>query len=150
MRKPFAVAASTVIVLLLAPGVPSAQEGIPDTFTNLQMFPKDIPKQDLVEAMKKISRSLGVRCNFCHVAKEGTPKEKELTLADFDFASDDERHKRVAREMMKMTGQINRTLEEIDQEAQRVGCWTCHRGEDHPAPMPSPSPAAPAASPSPK
>jgi len=41
---------------------PSAFAQIPDAFTNLQHFPKDITRGALVAQMRTIATSLGVRC----------------------------------------------------------------------------------------
>lgn len=40
---------------------------VPDKFTNLKVLPKDIGKDDLVTTMRMFARSLGLRCNPCHV-----------------------------------------------------------------------------------
>ena len=58
--------ASTVLACLLGAFPAAAQ--IPDEFSNVQILPKDIPKQQMVEIMRNFSMSLGVRCEFCHVA----------------------------------------------------------------------------------
>lgn len=68
------------------------------------------------------SRGLGVRCGYCHVRD--------------DFASDERPHKKSAREMWKMTGDINHSylanMKELEDEAPIVTCWTCHRSRQHP------------------
>jgi len=66
---------------------------VPDTFTNLQVLPKDIAKADLVRIMKSISRTMERRCNFCHVATDD--------LSQADFASDEKETKRKARELLQ-------------------------------------------------
>lgn len=81
--------------------------------------------------MTGFTRSLGVRCQYCHVGEEG---------ADFltwDFASDAKPMKATTRGMMEMTWQINtQTLPTIETlggaEDWRVTCWTCHRGATTP------------------
>lgn len=96
---------------------------------NLQVFPKDIAKRDLVQNMRRFTAALGVRCEFCHVG-EGND------LSRFDFASDDKRQKRNARLMMKMTGEINAKLADVPEPrpagTPAVTCFTCHRGETRP------------------
>jgi tetratricopeptide (TPR) repeat protein len=68
------------------------------------------------------------------VGQEGQP------LGTYDFASDERRAKRVAREMMRMTRTIN--AETISQLPDRVdpglevACATCHRGVTRPVPLP--------------
>jgi hypothetical protein len=95
---------------------------------NLQVFPSDIPHEQLIQAMRGFTRALGVRCDHCHV-RNGE---------DFDFPSDENPHKEVAREMMRMNRRINMELlasiEGLHEaEGWRVTCWTCHRGETTPA-----------------
>jgi Photosynthetic reaction centre cytochrome C subunit len=72
---------------------------IPDTFENLKVLPKDIDKAHLVSLMRDVAGALGVRCNACHVGPED--------LVEMDFASDEKRAKRVAREMFRMVNAIN-------------------------------------------
>ena len=100
--------------------------------------------------MVGFSRSLGVRCTFCHVGQEGAP------LSTFDFASDARPHKDVARGMIRMVRRLN--AEDLTtilgaSDRQRVTCYTCHRGSAEPEsvlPPPAPRPAAaPAATPAP-
>lgn len=125
------------------------QAASPAGFKNLQVLPRDITRDELLTVMRTFTRSLGVRCNNCHVVTATTPKE------ELDFASDAKKEKRVARVMVQMTRQINAEwLERVEQiegpsesepaaaagpPQSRVGCWTCHRG--HPEPeMPPPPP----------
>lgn len=121
-------------------------------FRNLQVLPRDLSREQLLTIMRTFTRSLGVKCNHCHVVTATTPKE------ELDFPADTKEEKRVARVMIQMTRQINTEwLERVEQaeghheaesataaapEQPRVGCWTCHRG--HPEPeMPPPPPPAP-------
>ena len=63
------------------------------------------------------SRGLGVTCTHCHV--------------ETDFASDDKRPKRAAREMAAMHRMINQQLAKMEnlQSDRAINCSTCHRGE---------------------
>jgi len=136
------IAAVLLITLTIQPAgsqAPSPQQHhrmpIPDTFTNLQVLPKDISKDDLVQTMRTFSRSLGVRCDFCHEFRGETP----------DFASDKKDEKNAARNMIKMVHNINKNympkLEPLPGEEKKqtgVNCWTCHRGEKEPAQVPPP------------
>jgi hypothetical protein len=63
------------------------------------------------------SRGLGVTCTHCHV--------------ETDFASDDKRPKRAAREMAAMHRMINQQLATMEnlQSNRAINCSTCHRGE---------------------
>jgi photosynthetic reaction center cytochrome c subunit len=102
---------------------------IPETYTNLKLLPGDIKRQDLMDTMRGFSKALGVRCHFCHKGEEGQP------LSTFDFASDDNKHKPIARTMMTMVGAINtvhlKGLGDPDQPA-RITCHTCHQGNKVP------------------
>lgn len=120
---------SCAVLVLAAVGTASAQ--IPDKFTNLQMLPKDIGKGELVGTMRDFASALGQRCNYCHVG------ENLDSLEGYDFASDEPEHKRVARVMMQMVDEINRTLlPKIGKEpTHKVTCVTCHRGIKEPETM---------------
>ncbi len=113
--------------LLLAGGT-AAMAQIPDEFTNLQVFPKDVGKQDLIIAMRNFSMGLGVRCTHCHVTKT------EGDTSTMDWASDDLPTKKDARQMMQMVATINTQLlpEDNDKDGLRVQCVTCHRGLQNP------------------
>ena len=69
------------------------------------------------------SRSLGVDCTHCHVPGEWEKEDKPT--------------KQIAREMMTMSGQINRELlkkiKNLKSENPIVNCTTCHRGQIKPA-----------------
>ncbi len=115
------LAAATGMLLFLAALAATAQ--VPDKFTNLQYFPKTISRQELLANMRGFSFSLGVRCQFCHVAKDGNK------LDQTDFASDEKDTKKTARAMLRMVDAIN--LEYIAKMGRtapiRVECVTCHR-----------------------
>jgi hypothetical protein len=113
--------------LLVAAGLPApALSQIPDEFRNLQFYPEDIAKEDLVENMRQFSFALGVRCTYCHVAKDDNPDSVA------DFASDDKVEKRKARVMLEMVRAINTGhLTELPERGDvpvEVSCATCHGG----------------------
>src|SRR5688572_28724684 len=118
--------AAAGFVLICAASLAAAQ--IPDTFTNLQVLPKDVTKAQVVEAMRGFAGALGVRCNHCHVG------ENVMTLEGFNFAADDKETKKVARAMMQMTREINEKLLPAigRQKVVEVRCITCHRGLSSP------------------
>ena len=102
----------------------------PASFKNLQVLPKDAPASRVIGTMKGFANNLGVRCQFCHVGKEGLPLEQ------FDFVSDEIAQKKTARIMMRLTEDINKQLDaavprQAGTEA-RVTCITCHRGKSTP------------------
>ena len=43
----------------------------PPPLQNLQVFPKDTPRAQVVTAMQAFSAALGVTCNHCHVFNWG-------------------------------------------------------------------------------
>lgn len=65
---------------------------IPDTYTNLQVLPKDIKKSDLVPVMKSFAITMNVRCSHCHAVPDD--------LSGGDFASDEKPTKLAARKML--------------------------------------------------
>src|SRR3569832_1649880 len=103
-------------------------------FKNIQTF-KNLPAAQLDPTMAFISGSLGVRCNYCHVANQ--------------FDKDDKPQKLAARRKIQMVLDINK----VNYYGQNgVTCYTCHRGKPLPVSVPavgqilwapnSPSPAA--------
>ncbi|MGE0460789.1 MAG: c-type cytochrome [Vicinamibacterales bacterium] len=127
-----------VIALLIAAPtigmVPAGAQGRfpPDRFTNLQVLSKTATAGEVVATMKEFSRGLGVRCQYCHVGREGLPLEQ------FDFVSDDNARKGTARRMMQLVQFINAQLQQGAPQgsAPRVTCFTCHRGAEHPVHSP--------------
>lgn len=99
-------------------------------YKNLKVLPKDISKPQLDSVMKHFTMALGVKCNFCHVKAEGTDQ--------WDFPSDVNKHKLVARDMMKMTNKINKKYFDVTGSGknlnvkQMVTCYTCHNGSKEP------------------
>ena len=94
----------------------------PPAMTNLQIFPKDTPRPQVIQAMQQFQQALGVRCVYCHVDEPGNQ----------DFASDAKPTKKTAREMILLAREINTKLpaavgKDAD-DTTRVGCMTCHRG----------------------
>ena len=132
------VLAATVIGLVAAP----AGAQIPQRFENLQVFPKDIPRDTLVAIMRNFTAALGVRCTYCHLEREpaaaggggGGGGGGGLNL---HFASDSLANKRIARRMLVMSDSINRhflaSMPERDQPPTNVTCMTCHRGLNKPS-----------------
>jgi hypothetical protein len=112
---PLRRSAATLAALSLAllPAVVGAEA--PATFKNLQILPKHITKDELKAVMKAQSHALGVDCDYCH----------EMPDADKDT-----KNKKIAREMMRMTSEINAKF--FKNEYVRVTCDTCHRGKEKP------------------
>lgn len=116
----------------------------PPPLQNIQVFPKDIARPQLIQAMQAFSAALGVTCNHCHVFNgPGDPMN--------DFVGDTKPAKNVARAMIRMVREINPSVQKAvtgkpaDQVA-AVGCATCHRG----AAIPVVAPGSPGAPPPPR
>jgi len=116
------------LILLLSSSLCAQQ--LPDKFSNLQVLPRDISKNDLMQLMRSFAFALNVRCNYCHL-------EKAAPDAGFDFAADDKPPKKIARVMLTMTANINRDyLSKLGKpEPVKVECATCHRGLTEPRPL---------------
>lgn len=83
-------------------------------FKNIKVL-NEMPAEQMGKVMNMMSASLGVNCNFCH--------------AENDFAKDGNEHKDIARDMLKMTFELNKNYFESRPE---INCNTCHRGRPHP------------------
>ncbi|HUF10154.1 MAG TPA: c-type cytochrome [Rhodothermales bacterium] len=121
-----------LLVVMVATALPAEAQDRwtwPDSSENLEVLPKDFPADRLSAVMRGFTRSLGVRCSYCHVGEEGKP------LSTYDFASDENANKERAREMLRMLGSVNDHLKKIEPSGdQRVNMWchTCHRGRPRP------------------
>lgn len=101
-----------------APAVPDSAE-----FRNLQVFPSNVTRDQLVATMQKFTGALGVDCSHCHARVAGGGER------DLDFASDAKPEKEVARVMMRMVATMNADyITKVNQHGQTVSCATCHRG----------------------
>lgn len=127
-----------------APSVPADTTWTwPEQSENLQVLSSDTRPAELMDTMIGFVFGLGVRCQHCHIGTE------EMSLEEFDFVSDVNPNKNIAREMMMLAAVINDELGELEglgnAEGPRVTCYTCHRGSTTPetiAPMPQRPPAA--------
>lgn len=127
-----------VSILIAAP----AAAQIPQTFENLQVLPRDIHRDTLVQTMRGFTQALGVRCDFCHVPRESSQQAGAGGAGaggaggggglNLNFASDEKDNKKIARHMLRMVDSINnRFLAGIpnrDNPPTSVTCVTCHRG----------------------
>ena len=80
--------------------------------------------RDLKKYMKTVSKDIGEKCTFCH---------------DMNDKSIDTEHKLIAREMMKMQKNLNKSFfAQIGdsllhhENVLQISCWTCHRGSKNP------------------
>ena len=116
------------LALVMAAARPSAapQQAGPK---NLQVLPKDSTGQQVQTVMRTFTQGLGVQCTYCHVQ---------------DRSSDENPHKVVARKMLAMEMAINgQFLKDVGEPApagtNKVTCYTCHRGTEHPLTAPPPA-----------
>jgi len=124
---------ASLLSLVALPALAAAQ--IPEKFENLQVLPKDTPRDTLVAVMRGFTGALGVRCDFCHVERQGPPPAMTPGMApgpNLDFANDAKDHKKIARVMMRMADSINTVflpkIPDRDVPPTNVSCVTCHRG----------------------
>jgi hypothetical protein len=126
------------ICVLLLLGIPALAQsqgaGNQAAMTNLQVWPKDAPRAQVIQTMQAFNESLGVECTYCHV---------QDAAGRVDFASDEKREKRVARQMILLRDSINVMMGAIVGKPAgagptagsgasgapvRVLCRSCHRG----------------------
>lgn len=94
-----------------------AQQGktAAEAFKNITVL-KDLPADQLMPAMQHMNTAFNGQCTFCHVQGK--------------MEADDNNHKKIARQMITMTANLNKTHFE---GRQVVTCYTCHRKEGHPS-----------------
>ena len=118
--------ASGTASLARAQTAPAGAPQQPPPLTNLQVYPKDIARPELIATMQGFVQQLGVReqggCAFCHTGQG----------PQADYASDGNPKKNVARKMILMSREISAKLPEVTGKAAadvaRLRCATCHRG----------------------
>jgi hypothetical protein len=111
------------------PTVVAPEKTVEQTKKNIQVL-TGLPDSQLVPVMNYMGSSLGVKCTYCHVNKDGK----------WDFPSDEKPEKGTAREMIKMVQGINKANFKGNPA---VGCFTCHRGRTEPVRVPQLPIAAP-------
>ena len=98
--------------------------GVAQEFSNVQVLPYKSKKEMMKYMKKTVSKSLGVKCKFCHNIK--------------NYADDSNPHKLVAREMMRMVISMNTHLDSAfssglkagmkhEDDHPKVECWACHK-----------------------
>jgi hypothetical protein len=88
---------------------------------NIQVL-KGLPNSQLITVMHLMRTSLGVRCDYCHIAENGK------------YWMDDKPPKQVSRRMIEMVSEINKA----NFGGQPVvTCNTCHRGQTKPLAVPA-------------
>jgi photosynthetic reaction center cytochrome c subunit len=107
------------VALMSAHGQPAAVKPAEEVYKNIEQM-KGVPSDQLDPAMQFIAASLGVNCEFCHVAGK--------------FEADDKGPKKTARQMMAMTAMINKTS---FGGRQQITCNSCHNGAQRPSASPA-------------
>ncbi len=130
MLKKKWLALSLLMISFFATESGHAQWKWPEKAKNLKVLPENTSAKELQTTMISFAQSLGVRCWYCHVGKEGQP------LSEFDFVSDEKPTKETARLMIKMSRAINHDyVAKIDKGGAphvEVTCLTCHRRNSQP------------------
>ena len=128
------------VALLAIPSVMLAQRGGGEPPKNLQVLPKDMPRQQVLGVMRQFTAALGVNCAHCHAEAANQPAPDPAAGGrggrgggpQLDYALDDKENKKIAREMMKMVMDINgKYLPATGRhftDLTRVSCETCHHG----------------------
>lgn len=127
-RSPLLSFALVVAVcgVAVAPSAARAQQ-FPQKFENLKVFPKDIPRDSLLNIMRGFTVALGVRCTYCHVSEPADGGRERIL-----FAKDDKPTKQKARFMLRMVDSLDHAvlpkLPDRRNPPVQVRCVTCHRG----------------------
>ena len=79
----------------------------------------DMPAEQMGKVMNMMAASLGVNCAFCHASNDG------------DYEKEGFEHKDAARQMLKMTFELNKNYFDGRPE---INCNSCHQGKPHPQP----------------
>jgi photosynthetic reaction center cytochrome c subunit len=101
-------------IAALAVSCLSAQQTAEQVYKNIVAL-KGTPSDQVQPAMQVMAASLGVNCEFCHVAGK--------------FEADDKPEKKTARQMITMTAGINQSY--FGGRSQ-MSCYSCHRGATRP------------------
>jgi outer membrane lipoprotein-sorting protein len=95
-----------------------------EVFKNVQVL-KGIPVNQFMETMGFFAASLGLNCVYCHTSQ---------SLEDWSHFADDVPRKRMARNMILMVNDINKTK---FGGRRALTCYSCHRGAEAPRVIPS-------------
>jgi hypothetical protein len=118
------------VVIAVAATKPPAMKATDNKFTNLKVLPKDISEKEMNKIMvDEFEDALGVSCNFCHAKQKDSEK--------LDYASDENPQKENARNMMRMTLEINQKYfmvkhPLIGDSSLQITCNNCHQGQPYP------------------
>jgi outer membrane lipoprotein-sorting protein len=123
-----ALGTAVACLLAAAPAMGQAPQEktlmVEDVFKNVQVL-KGIPVNQFMDTMGFFSAAIGENCTGCHVAE---------SLQDQSKFADDVPRKRMARNMILMVNNFNKTG---FGGRRAITCWTCHRGTQAPETVPS-------------
>jgi hypothetical protein len=125
-----------------AAGGPGGRQGGgpgPAAPTNLKVLPKTWTRQQVGAVMQTFTESLGVQCAYCHAEDPNAPPPAAGRGPALDYALDTKKEKDIARDMIKMVMSANDGTKALSDGtvAEKVSCFTCHRGEKKPATAPA-------------
>ncbi len=130
-KKFFVVSMLVLVVAFASQSFSYVNQRPPKVLKNIKAFPSTMTYNEVDHQMDIFKVSLGVKCNYCHAqTKESAPK--------LDMANDDNPKKDIARDMIRMTRDLNEKymakLSHTNAEPlQVVTCNTCHRGNAKPS-----------------
>lgn len=128
LKRHLLVTASILFIVIVT--LAAMEPPLINDFKNLKVLPKDISPTALDKIMQEqFNKGLGVNCDYCHA--------KQKDGDDLDFPADTKPEKEIARNMMRMTMDINQKYfgaehSMIGDSLLTVTCITCHRGEPYP------------------
>ncbi|MDE3251701.1 MAG: c-type cytochrome [Bacteroidota bacterium] len=153
-KKMVLLLGATIVTALMTQSFNYTQQQQERKLQNIKVFPSTMTYREVDHAMDQFKAALGVKCNFCHAPDKDNPRR-------MDMPSDANPMKNVAREMLRMTMEMNEKYmasikhpESDTTQIQHITCNTCHRGATKPfgQPLVAPGPggggqkpAAPAA-----
>ncbi len=128
----------TIVGALMAQSF-NIQQQQPKKLKNIKVFPATATYEQVDNAMDDFKADLGVKCNYCHAPEKDNPRK-------MDMPSDANPKKDIARDMMRMTDEMNKkyiaSIKHTEQDTakiQLVTCNTCHRGVPKPFGKPMPA-----------
>ena len=113
---------------------PNFQQGPPERkLQNVKAYPSTMTFKQVDHEMDKFKGYLNVKCNYCHAPSKTNPQK-------LDMASDENPMKEVARNMIRMTIDMNeKYISKIPHNdtttVQLITCGTCHKGTTKPEPL---------------
>ncbi|MFN2491385.1 MAG: c-type cytochrome [Pyrinomonadaceae bacterium] len=116
------VSAQSALMRPMVHQAPAPEKTVEQVQKNIKVL-NGLPASQLIPVMNYFGVSLGVKCTYCHVNKDGK----------WDFVSDDKPEKETAREMIRMVRGLNKASFNGNPA---IGCYTCHRGSTSPARAP--------------